>query len=142
MFLTMLFTVIVSQDLNDQPISALSPENKIYQTYKEAYVEFEQHDKPIFILIWAKWCIPCNDFKKNKLNKILKNTNTQKYSYVEIEDIDPDSSLFMVDKYPYIILYFKQDGVKRSKKFKASDHKELEDLINELTLQPLEVMVK
>lgn len=87
--------------------------------YATAYKNAQAGDKPLLVLVTAKWCPPCQSMKKNTIPRLLKKSAFKGYHYTNV-DLDKDSSvarqLIGGRGVPQLILFEKKAG-KWTRKF-------------------------
>jgi thioredoxin-related protein len=87
--------------------------------YATAYKNAQTGDKPLLVLVTAKWCPPCQSMKKNTIPQLLKKSAFEGYHYTNV-DLDKDSTvarqLIGGRGVPQLILFEKKNG-KWTRKF-------------------------
>ncbi|MGB1930608.1 MAG: thioredoxin family protein [Mariniblastus sp.] len=87
--------------------------------YATAYKNAQSGDKPLLVLVTAKWCPPCQAMKKNTIPELLKKSAFEGYHYTNV-DLDKDSKvarqLIGSRGVPQLILFEKKSG-KWTRKF-------------------------
>lgn len=87
--------------------------------YATAYKNAQSGDKPLLVLVTAKWCPPCQSMKKNTIPQLLKKSAFKGYHYTNV-DLDTDSKvarqLIGGRGVPQLILFEKKNG-KWTRKF-------------------------
>ena len=87
--------------------------------YATAYKNAQTGDKPLLVLVTAKWCPPCQSMKKNTIPQLLKKSAFEGYHYTNV-DLDKYSTvarqLIGGRGVPQLILFEKKNG-KWTRKF-------------------------
>lgn len=100
--------------------------------YQEARRRFNDEKKPMFIVIHAEWCGPCNTMLSRSIPRV-KNLARVSYVLVDVdEEQDLKKKLSDEQRVPQLILfYYDKDGVAQKKSVVgAKSAEEIEDLID------------
>jgi thiol-disulfide isomerase/thioredoxin len=81
--------------------------------YERAYREANTLDKPMFVLVGAKWCKPCNEMQSTTIPELQKSGDFNNVSYVHVDyDENPQfaSQLMQNGDIPQCVIYKKRFG--------------------------------
>lgn len=83
------------------------------KTYKEAYHDAQNGDKPLLVLVTADWCPPCQQMKRTTIPQLMQKDAFKDFHYATV-DFDQETSLarqLIGDRgLPQIIMFEQQDG--------------------------------
>jgi thiol-disulfide isomerase/thioredoxin len=80
--------------------------------YKTAYKRAQSGDKPLLVLITAKWCPPCQVMKKTTIPELMKKEAFQKFHYATVDlDLEPTVARQLIGDrgVPQLIMFEKRD---------------------------------
>jgi thioredoxin-like negative regulator of GroEL len=87
--------------------------------YATAYKSAQSGDKPLLVLVTAKWCPPCQSMKKNTIPQLIEKSAFKGFHYTNV-DLDKESAvarqLIGSRGVPQLILFEKKNG-KWTRKF-------------------------
>lgn len=82
-------------------------------SYKAAYAKAQQGDKPLLVLITAKWCPPCQVMKATTIPELMKKDAFKGFHYSTV-DLDQEEKLARqligTRGVPQLIMYEKKEG--------------------------------
>lgn len=83
------------------------------KTYKQAYKDAQNGDKPLLILVTADWCPPCQQMKQTTIPRLMQKDAFKDFHYATV-DYDAENRLArqLIGNrgLPQIIMFEKQDG--------------------------------
>jgi thioredoxin-related protein len=81
--------------------------------YATAYKNAQSGDKPLLVLVTAKWCPPCQSMKKNTIPQLIEKSTFKGLHYTNV-DLDKESKvarqLIGSRGVPQLILFEKKNG--------------------------------
>lgn len=86
---------------------------KLAKSYKDAYRDAQEGDKPLLVLVTATWCPPCQVMKKTTIPALLRKDSFKDFHYAMV-DLDAEEELgrqLIGNRgLPQLIMFEKEDG--------------------------------
>ncbi len=100
-------------------IAAISGINTSQPTsYKTAFLRAQQDDRPLLVLVSAKWCPPCQMMKRSTIPQLIEANKFQGFHFatVDLDDNPVDArNLIGTRGVPQLVLYERQNGQWKSR---------------------------